>query len=239
MTDTRDQKVWFTVPYHIRKLPGMTLALLDFYETIFEFWNKGNPCFLSNSAIMERTGIKSSTTIHDAFTYFEQHNAMKRVFENGRRFIIQVLKVETENEKSVDNKPNNCTNIARGTTPVVGGGTSALVGGGTTGVAHNINKLNASNINKSSYNKNDQKQNRSVDKPKSLGWNQPIDGTALDKWGKPIPSGYVNRDTMSKEAKEAKKGSVKEAEQAMAKLPRHLQPKRLRAGGLDSAPPVV
>ena len=27
-------KNWFIVPYHIRKLPGMTLALLDFYETI-------------------------------------------------------------------------------------------------------------------------------------------------------------------------------------------------------------
>lgn len=200
------EKEWFILPYHIRKLPGMTLALLDFYETIFEFWNRGRPCFLSNSKLMERTGIKSLTTIHEAFVYFEKHKVLERTFKNGKRTITRVLSVETneeettpEEEKSpVDKSEKSSTNFDRGTSAVVGGHTSAVVGGGTTGVAHKINNLNLKNLNKSS----------------SLLKNE----KAVDKWGKPIPSGYVDRDTQSTEAKEAKRGDVKTAEFYLSKL---------------------
>jgi hypothetical protein len=88
MSDDRSNKTFYITPYFIRELPGMTLALLDFYETIFEFWNRGEPCFLSNEKIMELTGIKSLSTINEAFQYFEKHNVMKRVFEDNRRCVV-------------------------------------------------------------------------------------------------------------------------------------------------------
>ncbi len=50
------EDTFYIIPRYIRKIPGLTLAFLDVYETMFQFWNKGRDCFLTNSTISERTG---------------------------------------------------------------------------------------------------------------------------------------------------------------------------------------
>ncbi len=106
MSESNFHKTWYTVPNHIRKLPGMTLALLDFYETIFELWNNGKKCFLSNPMIKKRTGIKSSSTIQEAFEYFEKQGVMKRVWKGGSRFIEQTFSIQAD-ENDIDDPVDN------------------------------------------------------------------------------------------------------------------------------------
>jgi hypothetical protein len=89
MSDKHYEQAFFTVPNRILNLPGLTIAFLRFYETIFHFWHKEQLCFLSNDALKERTGISSSSTIQEAFVYFEKHGEIKRVQKGRRRFIIQ------------------------------------------------------------------------------------------------------------------------------------------------------
>jgi hypothetical protein len=170
MSDQSFSKTFYIIPYHIRKLPGMTLALLDFYETIFEFWNNGKDCYLSNEAIMKRIGIKSDRTLKDAFRYFENHNEMKRVFKNNKRYIAKVNKVECEltiDDIPVDNSTQNCSNTIQvgggnssegGYSATQGGGQRSTPPGGVVEYPHNINNLNINNINKSSYTKAEQKK---------------------------------------------------------------------------------
>lgn len=94
---------FFIVPSRILELPDLQLSYLKVYETIFQFWNHGKQCYLKNEVIMERTGIKSPSTIKDAFLYFEKHNELKRVFKGARRYLIQPeLKIEIEKDP-VDN----------------------------------------------------------------------------------------------------------------------------------------
>jgi hypothetical protein len=83
------QSAFFIVPSRIMNLPDLILSYLRVYETIFQFWNKGKKCYLSNSAIMERTNIKSESTIREAFAYFEKHNELKRKTVKGKRYLIQ------------------------------------------------------------------------------------------------------------------------------------------------------
>ena len=91
------QETFYIIPRHIRQLEGMTLTYLDFYETIYQFWNKNKSCFLSNSVIKQRTGILADSRINMAFQFFEKHNVMKRVYKEGKRFIVPVFcEVETE-----------------------------------------------------------------------------------------------------------------------------------------------
>ena len=45
------EDTFFIIPRYIRKLPGLTLAYLDVYETIFQFWNKNKDCFLGENAL--------------------------------------------------------------------------------------------------------------------------------------------------------------------------------------------
>jgi hypothetical protein len=164
-------KIWFMVPYHIRKLPGMTLALLDIYETVFEFLNRGKPCFLSNQMIMERTGIKNDKTVRDGLAFFEKAGVLKRVIKNNQRHIVQIMSVQTDDTVDpVDNSPENCTNFEGGGSTGPGGRVCTGGGGGSTG-PHNINKLNKE-INKSFCPSDEQKKDNGkkhdwADKPKS------------------------------------------------------------------------
>ena len=160
-------KNWYIVPNHIRKLPGMTLALLDFYETIFEFWNNGQKCILKNETIMERTGIKSKSTIQEAFVYFEKNNVMKRVMKGNQRYLVQVLKVETNDDgpASVDksNKSSIKSDQGLGT---ASGGSRPTETQGLAPARHNNNKLKDNNINKKLLYEKDQKKHKPVDNPK-------------------------------------------------------------------------
>lgn len=79
---------FFVIPSYIMDLPGLTLAYLKVYETIFQFWNSGKSCYLSDDAITARTGICRSQ-IYEAFSFFEKHNEMVRRRKGGRRFLVQ------------------------------------------------------------------------------------------------------------------------------------------------------
>jgi hypothetical protein len=83
------KSTFFVVPSRILELPGLILSYLRVYETIFQFWNHGKDCFLSNDQIKERTGIASESTIRDAFIYFEKHGEMKRKTIKGQRYLVQ------------------------------------------------------------------------------------------------------------------------------------------------------
>lgn len=85
------QETFYIIPRHIRHLEGMTLSFLDFYETIYQFLNKGKSCFLSNAIIKQRTGIQSDSRINMAFQFFEKHGVMKRVYKEGKRFIVPIF----------------------------------------------------------------------------------------------------------------------------------------------------
>ena len=99
MSDTKGYKeTFYIVPRYIRKLPGMTLAFLDVYETIYQFWNKGLVCFLSNTAIMERTETKI-TQVKDAIAFFEKKGLLIRQKKGLKRFLIQPQnRIEFEQE---------------------------------------------------------------------------------------------------------------------------------------------
>jgi hypothetical protein len=95
-------KTWFIVPHRIIHLPKITLQLLKFYEKIFEFWNNGRECFLSNDSLAHHADMKSASTIKGAFKFFEDHGEMKRVFKDGKRYIIQpTRKVMFENNTDI------------------------------------------------------------------------------------------------------------------------------------------
>lgn len=123
------KSTFFIIPGFIMDLPDISLSHIKFYETIFQFWNKNLDCFLSNSCIMQRTGIKSISTINDCFQYFEKHNQMKRVTVNGQRYIIQPeRKIRTDMP------------VDKGIAGAIGGyrqGDSK----GIAGAIHNINNL--------------------------------------------------------------------------------------------------
>ena len=95
------KETFYIVPRRIRELPGMTLGYLDVYETIFQFWNKDLPCFLSNPVIVERTGLKE-TQIYEALNYFEKHGELERRQKGGRRYLIQPQrKIQTDSTKII------------------------------------------------------------------------------------------------------------------------------------------
>jgi hypothetical protein len=110
MSDQNEYKsIFFIVPARIMNLPGLTLAFLRFYETIYQFWNAEKPCYLNNDSLKERTGIASSSTIQEAFEFFEAANEMKRIYKGKRRYLIQPeRKIEIE---VVDNSPKSLSKI--------------------------------------------------------------------------------------------------------------------------------
>lgn len=90
------EEIFYIVPRHIRKTPGMTLAFLDVYETIFQFWNKGCECFLSNPTISERTGYEIRQ-VQYALTFLEKNKLLERQFIEGRRYLVQPInRIETD-----------------------------------------------------------------------------------------------------------------------------------------------
>lgn len=141
---SENEATWFIVPGRIMNLPNLTMQFLRVYETIFQFWNKGRACFLSNKMIMERTGIKSESTVKEAFLYFEKHKELLREVRKGKRYLIQPpkeLEFISEPEKVEKFSKNDCTNFARGADAAAGGGRRSG-GGGADAAAHNINNLN-------------------------------------------------------------------------------------------------
>lgn len=232
------EKVWYTIPYHIRKLPGMSLALLDFYETIFEFWNNGQQCFLSNKLLMERTGIKSINTIHGAFQFFESNNVMKRVIKNNKRYVIQVLRAETECEigEAVDKSPKN---DAHPPSAVGGGGTTPLGGGGTSAVGDIINKTNINKLSKSFCDKAEKKKNKAGDESRTTEktYSGKEDWKEANKkkhsWSEPnkAPTADVTKQSTSWNPEEHGKEinrSPEAVQKAMMSLPRNMRPKKYR-----------
>lgn len=95
------KETFYIVPRRIRELVGMTLGYLDVYETIFQFWNKDLPCYLSNPMISQRTGLKE-TQIYEALNYFETHGELERRHKGGRRYLVQPSRtIETDSSKVI------------------------------------------------------------------------------------------------------------------------------------------
>lgn len=146
------KSAFFIIPSHILDLPGITLTYLKFYETMFQFWNHGKRCFLSNAAIMERTGIKSLSSIHDAFKYFENHGLIRRLGHDNNRYIVQVASV-------IDIESNEEGGIAG----AIGGG-SLERSGGIAGAIPEIKNLNKETNKTYIYKK---EKNSKTEKPKT------------------------------------------------------------------------
>jgi hypothetical protein len=88
---TNYQDTFYIIPRYIRKLPKITLAYLDIYESIFQFWNKGKDCFLSEEGFIEKTGYKRAS-IYNALNYFEKHKEIQRIWFKSKRYIIKPIK---------------------------------------------------------------------------------------------------------------------------------------------------
>ena len=92
------EETFYIIPRYIRKLPDITLAYLDIYETIFQFWNKNKACFLGEESLCERTGYQRRI-IYKALAFFEAHNELERIRKNGKRYLVRPMKIiETDCE---------------------------------------------------------------------------------------------------------------------------------------------
>jgi hypothetical protein len=121
---------FFVIPAYILDLPGITLGYLKVYETIFQFWNKGQPCFLGNDALEERTGLTRSY-VYNALNFFESINELKRVCKKGKRYFVRP-------ESAIE---TNCSdNIPEST--VVDNRVHCSGPPESTVVDHNIKKIN-------------------------------------------------------------------------------------------------
>jgi hypothetical protein len=87
-----------TIPSDIWDLPNLTIQLLRFYEKIYQSVCFPKGCFLSNEILKEYSGMSSDSSISEAFKYFEASGKIKRVIDNGRRYLILVR----------DNKIDDC-----------------------------------------------------------------------------------------------------------------------------------
>lgn len=143
------ESAFFIVPSRIMELPNITLAQVRIYETIFQFWNHGKWCYLSNAAIMDRTNIKSERTIQDALLFFESHNELIRETKNGKRYLCQPTR---KLELCDDNDPVDIP-----TTPAVECGSPPQQSAGTprSALRHNNKNINNKNINKRYRSSND------------------------------------------------------------------------------------
>lgn len=132
------KSAFFIIPSHIAELPGVTLSFIKVYETIFQFWNHKKSCYLSNEAIMQRTGISSEATIRKALMFFEKHEKIKRLQVGMQRFLVSPGSPRIE----VDNHPKQGV-------PESTGGSSWRNGGGVPSGTHNKKNINIKNNNKS------------------------------------------------------------------------------------------
>jgi hypothetical protein len=93
MSDNEDyRETWFIVPRTILDIQGVTLSYLKVFETIFQFWNKGRKCFLSNPEIARRTGLKVSV-IKEAIAFFEKQMELERIQIGMKRYLIQPVRL--------------------------------------------------------------------------------------------------------------------------------------------------
>lgn len=117
------EDTFYIVPRYIRILCGHNFAFLDVYETMFQFWNKGLTCFLSNPAISQRTGV-SLRQVKEALTFFESKGELRREKKGLKRFLIKPeRRIETEEGAP----PPFCINDAQeGAPPPQGGRSTAL-----------------------------------------------------------------------------------------------------------------
>lgn len=137
------QAAFFIVPSRIMNLPGLTMSFLKIYETIFQFWNHGKNCYLSNAVIMERTGISSESTLRDAFMYFEKHGELIRKNIANKRYFVQPER-SVEIETAVDNSSSNSSISVQGVDSARGGRRQSD-GGGVDAATHNKKKINSKN----------------------------------------------------------------------------------------------
>lgn len=136
---------FFIVPFHIMNLPGLTLAYARIYETIFQFWNHGKPCYLTNEMIHQRTGITAHSTLMEAFAFFEKHGELKREFRNGKRVFVQPARIIEVDEKLIEEGVEVATPPSRNSDPQ------------GVGIATHKNKnINTKNNNKNSFVRFDQ-----------------------------------------------------------------------------------
>ncbi|HMH31923.1 MAG TPA: hypothetical protein VK543_02780 [Puia sp.] len=192
----------------------MTLQLLKFYEKIFQFWHQGYECFVSNKTLMEYAGMKSDSTVREAFIYFESHGEMKRTNKDGQRFIIPPQpKVIIENDP-VDKSSKNSSNDVQTSAVALGGERCGAGGGSAVALDNNINiiKQNNKSFCRTDEQKKTNKQKHSwADKPKS-------------------PFADVTKQSTSAHTSERdyKPADVKIVESIMMSLPQGLRPKKYR-----------
>jgi hypothetical protein len=91
-----NKPAFFTIPYEIIEIPGLTLGYLKVFETIYQFLVRKLPCFLSEAAICERTGLGRSQ-VYEALNFLEKHKCLMRTHRNGKRyFVLPSLSAETD-----------------------------------------------------------------------------------------------------------------------------------------------
>lgn len=129
-SNTSYESVFFIVPSYILKLPGLTLGFLKVYETIFQFWNKGRICFLSNGMIQQRTGL-GITQVKDALLFFEKAGELRRINKAGKRYLSRP-------ERFIETDESTFEQVAA---PAAGGSRSSGLGVAAP-AAHNIKNRN-------------------------------------------------------------------------------------------------
>lgn len=90
--DNTYKSVFFVVPSYIPYLPGMTLNFLKVYETIFQFWNHNQTCFLSEKSLIARTSV-SRSEVYAALMYFEKRGEIKRIRKGMKRYLVKPEKI--------------------------------------------------------------------------------------------------------------------------------------------------
>ena len=95
------EDTFYIIPRYIRKIPGITLAYLDIYEAMFQYWNKGLEVFMGEKGFLEKTGY-GRTVYYDALKFFEDCGEIKRVWIKGKRYIQRVLKLEPNDSSKTE-----------------------------------------------------------------------------------------------------------------------------------------
>jgi len=142
---------FFVIPSRIIELPNITLAYIKIYETIFQFWNHRKNCYLSNQAIMERTGISSESTLREAFIFFEHHGQLIRMSKGSRRYLVDPSnQIEIIDEITMKDTKKVGVDLATG-------GRRQSDGGGVDLATHNNKNINNKKKNKDkSYSASDE-----------------------------------------------------------------------------------
>ena len=96
------KETWFIVPSYVVDLPGMTLAYLKIYQSIFQFWNKGRECWSSNACLKKMSGIASSSTISHALQFFENNKLLIRKEIDGKRYLCSPSMYIRQDDNGVD-----------------------------------------------------------------------------------------------------------------------------------------